>query len=235
MVMLLVSAGVAGQTGRQRVLFVGNSLTMANGLTAMVEELARTAGDAALETRMIAQPGVSLEDHWNQGDAQRALANGRWTTIVLQQGPSSRADSQQALREYVVRFDLEARRHGTRVGVYMVWPPRSGPGTFAQVHDSYARAARDVKGILLPAGDAFREALRLQPDMALFDTDGFHPSALGSFLAAVVIHQRLSERPEPFVPLVLESRTQAFPKVAITPAERDTIRVAASHAAAAGR
>jgi hypothetical protein len=99
----------------------------------------------------------------------------------------------------------------------MVWPPRSGPGTFAQVSQSYRSAAADVHGLLLPAGDAFRVALEKDPSTPLFDADGFHPSALGTYLAAVVIHQALSNRGEPFVPATLQSPDGRFPAIVLAP------------------
>jgi hypothetical protein len=47
---------------------------------------------------------------------------------------------------------------------------------------------------LLPAGAAWREAWRLDPSLALYSDDGFHPSPLGSYLAALAIWRGLSEQ-----------------------------------------
>jgi hypothetical protein len=226
---------LAAQQPALKVLFIGNSLTAANGLAAMVEELARAAGGPEIEISTIARGGFSLEDHWSEGDARRALAAGKWWMIVLQQGPSSQPDSQRLLREYVARFDREAKQHTVKVGVYMVWPPRSGPGTFEQVRASYARAALEVDGLLLPVGDAFQAALTHDSRLPLLGADGFHPTPLGTLLAAVVIHQQLSGRPEPFVPLALESRSRAFERIEITAPVRDTLRAAAARAIAGTR
>jgi hypothetical protein len=75
------------------VLFIGNSLTAANDLPAMIEAVAAQAG-VSVTTRTIAFPDFSLEDHWNDGRAVRAIREGNWTLIVLQQGPSSPPESQ---------------------------------------------------------------------------------------------------------------------------------------------
>src|SRR5687768_11449553 len=61
--------------GAPRVLFVGNSLTEGNHLPAMVAALARASGQP-LEVEAVTRGGFSLEDHWNQGDARRAVARG---------------------------------------------------------------------------------------------------------------------------------------------------------------
>jgi hypothetical protein len=224
--LLLAVAGAGPQRG-QRVLLIGNSLTLANGLGSMIEALARAAGNPPIETRTVAIGGYSLEDHWTQGDARRALRDGGWSTVVLQQGPSSLPESRDLLREYVGRFDAEARRAGARVALFMVWPPRSGPGTYAQVSQSYRSAAADVHGLLLPAGDAFRAALEKDPGAPLFDADGFHPSPLGTYLAAIVIYQALSNRAEPFVPATLESPERRFPPIVLAPGAVSLLRSAA--------
>src|SRR2546423_78627 len=71
------------------VLFIGNSLTYVNNLPAILEAIADSAGEPLLETRMVAKPDYSLEDHWKDGDARAAIAKGGWGVVVLQQGPSS--------------------------------------------------------------------------------------------------------------------------------------------------
>src|SRR5215213_597115 len=138
----------------QRVLFIGNSLTAANGLAGMVEALAREAGDPPIETRTVAVGGYSLEDHWQHGDARKILAAGRWTTVVLQQGPSTQSDSEVLLRDYVRRFDRAARQAGAATAVFMAWPARAGPGTFSDSSRSYRHANDDIHGLLLPVGAA---------------------------------------------------------------------------------
>src|SRR5882762_9784194 len=56
-----------------RVLFIGNSLTATNDVPALVEAIAKVNG-GQIVTRTIAYPNYSLEDHWQKGDAKRAIA-----------------------------------------------------------------------------------------------------------------------------------------------------------------
>jgi hypothetical protein len=74
----------------------------------------------------------------------------------------------------------------------MVWPSRARPGDFAGVSASYVAAAKAVSGVLLPAGDAWREAWKLDPTLPLYSPDGLHPSPTGTYLAALVIYQQLA-------------------------------------------
>jgi hypothetical protein len=108
------------------VLFIGNSLTAANDLPAMIEAVAAQAG-VSVTTRTIAFPDFSLEDHWNDGCAVRAIREGNWTLIVLQQGLSSPPESQTPLREHTERFAQEARQKGAQVALYSVCRNPSTP------------------------------------------------------------------------------------------------------------
>jgi hypothetical protein len=49
---------------------------------------------------------------------------------------------------------------------------------------SYETAAKEIGGLFLPAGEAWRVAWKRDPDLHFYGPDGFHPSPLGSLLAA---------------------------------------------------
>ena len=193
----------ADQADRQRVLFIGNSLTAANDLPGMVRALSDALGGQAIDTATVAAGNFSLEDHWRDGAARRAIAQGGWTTVVLQQGPSALPESRQLLRAFTQRFAADIRRAGAQVALYMVWPSRDRRFDAAASSASYAAAARDVDGLLLRAGDAWYEAWRIDPSAPLYGPDGFHPSREGSYLAAIVIYEGLTGRSVAEVPRAL--------------------------------
>ena len=160
----------------------------------MVETLSRQSGGTPISTASVVFGDFSLEDHWNQGTAQRRIAEGGWSIVVLQQGPSSLPESQVALREWTARFDAIIRRTGSRTALYMVWPESTRRDAFDAVSESHARAAEDVKGMLFPVGEAWRGAWRRDPDVPLYGPDGFHPTPTATYLAALVIYQQISGR-----------------------------------------
>jgi hypothetical protein len=208
----LLLAGVPPQSSL-RVLFIGNSLTAANDLPGMVRAIAETAGSPRIVTSAVTRPGFSLEDHWHAGEARAAIARRTWDVVVLQQGPSALPESQVLLREYARRFDADIRRAGAATALYMVWPSKARFSDFDGVSASYRRAARDVDGLLLPAGDAWRAAWRRDPDLALYDSDRFHPSRLGTWLAALVVYESLSGRSVVKLPSSLRG-TELTPELA---------------------
>ena len=192
------------EPGDPRVLFIGNSLTEANGLPAMVEALSRQDGGTPFSTASVVFGGFSLEDHWNQGTARRRIAEGGWSIVVLQQGPSSLPESQANLREWTARFDAIIRASGARTALYMVWPESDRRDAFDAVSRSYARAAEDVSGMLLPVGEAWRGAWRRDPEVPLYGPDGFHPTTTATYLAALVIYQQISGRSPVGLPSLTE-------------------------------
>lgn len=181
--------GAQPASSPSRILFIGNSLTYSNDLPLMVSELARAAGRNAV-CESVSKPDYSLEDHWNERDARQAIARG-WDVVVLQQGPSALTESRVLLVDYVKRFDAEIRKTGARTALYMVWPSRTRRGDFPGVSQSYSAAAKAVGGLLLPAGDAWRAAWSIDPELALYGPDGLHPTTMGTYLASLVIYRQI--------------------------------------------
>ena len=175
------------------MLFIGNSLTAVNDLPAIVQALADSAGER-LQVASVLGSGTSLEDLWNAGDAPRTVDRGGWTVVVLQQGPSSLAESRRHLIEWTERYDARIGAAGGRTALYSVWPARERFGDFDRVSESYRIAARAVNGLLFPAGETWRAAWRRDPDAPLYGDDQFHPSAAGSYAAALTIFAVLFER-----------------------------------------
>ena len=176
-----------------RILMIGNSLTYANDLPARVERLLDVAGyEATVDS--VTYPNVSLGDQWDKAAARRAIAEGHYDVVVLQQGPSAAPDSRMLLKKDAGRFADVIRKSGARPALYMVWPSHARPQDWEGVDASYAQAAQACRCMLLPAGRAWRMLLE-KGDSPLFGEDGFHPSAAGSDLAAIVIAAGISGKP----------------------------------------
>ena len=179
------------QTDQIRVLFIGNSLTYFNDLPSFVQAFAQSRVQKPLAFKGVTFPDFSLEDHWNQGDARKAIAQGGWDVIVLQQGPSASNEGRAVLLEYSRRFAQEIRKIGGRPALYMVWPSASRMQDFNGVIESYKRAAEEIEGLLFPVGEAWLKAWKRDPKLGLYSSDGLHPTVAGTYLAASVIYEYL--------------------------------------------
>jgi len=208
--------------GELSVLFVGNSLTYTNGLPVMLERLMDEHGTPTY-VESVSFPNYGLPDHWTEGTALARIAAGGWDVVILQQGPSA-TEGRPYLLDFSEAFAEPIRAVGARPALYMVWPARSRSFDFDGVSDSYRTAAELVDGLLFPAGEAWLAAWREQPTLALYGSDGFHPSLLGTYLAAVVMYQQLSGRD----PLDLPSSIpDAGSDIAIDPVTMDLLHQAA--------
>ena len=214
-----------------RVLFVGNSLTHTNDLPAVVATLARGLG-TEIEYETIAPGGMSLEDHWNAGQVPAEIASGRWDAVVMQQGPSALPESQVNLREWAERLAALAREHGTRPALLTVWPEGYRVNALGDVIVSYANAAKAARAELYPAGVAWQSAWSRSPKLPLYGPDGFHPSTLGTYLAALVVYAGLTGQQPPAVAFSVDR--PGF-KLTVSAARARLLRTAAVDALAAAR
>jgi hypothetical protein len=176
-----------------QVLFIGNSLTYTNDLPGMLAAMIDSAGaePTFFESRTL--PNFGLEDHWQTG-AREAIASRAWDIVVLQQGPSA-TEGRPSLLEFSARFNDDVRKGGGRVALYMVWPAAVRDFDFDGVSESYRLAAEQVDGLLFPAGEAWRAAWRIDSTLTLYGDDGFHPSILGTYVAALVMFEQLTGLP----------------------------------------
>ena len=178
-------------SGELNVLFIGNSLTTFNELPTLVSDLLEAGGVEQVIVRDLSISGTGLEDHWTWGLARSVIAEGGWDVVVLQQGPSA-TEGRPSLLDYSQRFAEEIRAADGVPALYMVWPSASRFFDFDGVVDSYTTAAELAQGLLFPVGEAWRLAWAMDANLPLYGPDRFHPSFLGTYLAALVMYEQLS-------------------------------------------
>lgn len=184
--------GANGQPDSLRIFFIGNSLTYTNDLPGMLQKLLEQA-DINAVVESAALPNYGLQDHWANPDTVQRIADGNWDVVVLQQGPSA-TEGRPSLLEYSKMFNDFITQAGSRTALYMVWPWESRSFDFDGVSESYRMAAEQVDGLLFPAGEAWRAAWRKDPNLGLYGPDDFHPSELGTYLAALVMYEQLAKK-----------------------------------------
>jgi hypothetical protein len=177
-----------------RVLFLGNSLTYTNDLPGTVAAIGLAAGDT-IRVQAVVAPNVALIDHvTGKTNAVEAIEAAHWDYVVLQQGPTSLPIYRDTLVLATKWLQPYIRAAGGRSAQLMVWPSATQRATFDEVRRSAQLASRAVGGVFLPAGEAWRAAWSAGPRIALYGPDGFHPSALGTYLTALVVYEGLTGR-----------------------------------------
>ena len=222
---------LAPREGRP-ILFVGNSLTYYNDLPLIVEALADSvpglAANQRLSTAMAAYPDFALYDHWADGHAVRAIDGSKWNIVILQQGSSALDESRVLLRDWTKKFDEKIKAAGARTAMYAVWPNAARQFDFDRVNESYTLAATDVGGMLFPVGEAWRAAWRRDANLALYSSDGLHPTVAGSYVGGLVITSMLLDRTPIGMPARLRLRSGSV--ITIPAAQATILQQAAAEA-----
>jgi len=208
------------------ILFIGNSLTYANDLPEMLKRMLILAGVEVGHIESQSLPNYGLPDHWQRGETRAQMRRIGWDITILQQGPSA-TEGRPYLLDYAPLFSDQMAKVGSKTALYMVWPARNRFFDFPGVSDSYRTAAINIKGLLYPAGEAWLEAWTQAPNLALYGGDGFHPSTLGTYLAALTMFEQLSG-------LSLESLPNTIPAssgdILLSPDVARILKTAASEA-----
>ena len=182
-----------------RVLFVGNSLTYVNDLPTTFSELARSGGHK-VEVAMVAAGGAALSDFVSSSELSETLAASQWDYVVLQeqsQLPSVeywRVNDMYPAARILVRqvrendaqpvfFETWARRNGF---------PENGMPDFEsmqyEIDMGYQRIGNELNVPIAHVGMTWFRALQSNPDLRLWQSDGNHPSEIGTYLAACVFY-----------------------------------------------
>lgn len=178
------------RAGAKKILFVGNSLTYYNDLPGRVAAIGASKGNL-VEREVIAYPNYALEDHWNEGCLQAMITSGHYDFVVVQQGPSSQTAGAISLLEYGKLIQALCKQNDTKLAFFMVWPARVNYHTFSGVIANYTAAADATGAILCPAGYAWKRHIDSTGDWSYYGVDEFHPSEIGSEVAAEIIYKSL--------------------------------------------
>ena len=182
-----------------RVLFVGNSYTSVNDLPAMFAKLAASGGHP-VETGIAAENGWSLADHAGSSVTATALASKKWNTVVLQeqsQIPSVNQLRQEQMYPAARRLVTEVRSAGAQPMFFLTWARRDGwpenglvdySSMQSAINDGYLAIAEEQHAAVAPVGYAWQTLLGQEASPGLWQDDGSHPTAKGTYLAACVFY-----------------------------------------------
>jgi hypothetical protein len=168
-----------------KVLFIGNSFTARNNLPGLVAQLAEARGKS-LQHRLLSTGGASLRTHWNAGEALRAIEEGQYDCVVLQEQSTLPVKNANRMHENVRLFDEVIQAAGAQTVLYMTWARQDAPQSQQAIADAYAGIGRELAATVAPVGLAWQRVLRQHDRPALHDKDRSHPTLAGSYLAACV-------------------------------------------------
>lgn len=179
--------------GGHHVLFIGNSLTYTNDLPGTVAALATSVGDT-IRTASVALPNFAVIDHaLGLSKAVDVIKSQPWEFVILQQGPTTTAVNRDTLIIATKALDPIVKSAGGRTAQFMSWPQSNAVNLFPLVRATSQAAAGAVEGgLFIPAGEAWRVALERDATLPLYGADGYHPAPLGTYLAALIIYEKIT-------------------------------------------
>ena len=218
-VALLVFTGCSLSTepvapeGSTKVLFIGSSLVDSHDMPVTLRQLALSGGLPQCYCLSIAYQDYELDDHLANGDAVRALQSEEWDFVVLQQGPSAHAESRPRLLKGTDDWKKLIDARGAQTILFLPWPARDSSFYFPAVIEAYRFVADSVGAILAPAGEAWLSAWALDPTLPFYGPNGYYPSEMGSYVAALVVFQRIYGRSPVGVQsaAIVNGRAQSWP------------------------
>lgn len=210
---VLAAQIVNAQQDPKQVLFLGNSYTFFNNLPQMFEDFSNAAGDTT-ETGFNTPGGFTLQGHTNNQMSLDMINQGNWDYVVLQeqsQIPSFPIGQVQTqCFPYATALDtlINNANPCAETVFYMTWGRENGDagncanwppvctyeGMDSLLYERYIQMAEDNEAIVSPVGAVWRYIRSNLSAINLYDNDGSHPSAAGSYAAAcafyAVIHRK---------------------------------------------
>jgi hypothetical protein len=177
-----------------RILFIGNSYTNRNDLPGMIARLSASADPPkAVETDRVIANGMALKHHWDKGLAGEALAQSGWDFVSLQEQSTLPFKNPARMHDSVEKLDEAIRKQNAKTVLYLTWARQDAPERQAEITEAFMSIGKKIGALVVPAGIAWQNALREQPDLPLYDPDKSHPTVEGSYLAACAFYSVLFE------------------------------------------
>ena len=182
-----------------RVLFIGNSYTSVNDLPSVFANLARSGGHR-VDAGKAAPDGARLADHASSSSTAAAITSAKWNVVVLQeqsQIPAVEQFRQAQMYPAARALVASVRQAGAQPMFFLTWAHRDGwtenglvdyRSMQSAIDDAYLAIAGEQHAAIAPVGYAWQALLAQEASPGLWQDDGSHPTAKGTYLAACVFY-----------------------------------------------
>ena len=177
-----------------RVLFLSNSYTYYQDLPKVLVNLAASSSGVKITAQFEAPPGATLKGHLKNKKTLDLIDMKSWDMVVLQE--QSRRPVVDPEKMYVAArvLDKRIKDKGARTVFFMTWARANDPCMLKGLAESYEHIADELGAIVVPVGKAWALARKDPNSPSLYDPDGSHPNAHGTYLAACTFYAVLTGR-----------------------------------------
>jgi len=197
---LTIATSLSAQT---QVLFIGNSYTGYNNLATMVENVAASAG-YSFSNSSLTPGGATLYQHSQNASTYNQMGSKNWDYVVIQAQsqepsfPNNQVATQtlpyadqlvDSIRSIVpcaqpTFFRTWGRENGDQWNCPYFPPLCTYEGMDSLLHLRYRMMADSNDAYLSPVGSVWKYIRDTDSTIALYTSDGSHPSLAGSYVAA---------------------------------------------------
>ena len=197
----------------RKVLFIGNSYIYTNDLPNMIKTLASDCGDT-LEYSQSTPGGCTFQNHLSNSTTMGYINAGGWDHVVLQEQsqlpsfPYSQVQNECFPYAEQLCQTIRGTTPQATVAFFMTWGRRDGDasncanypplctyeGMDSLLCARYTEMAEHNHAALSPVGRVWNHLRNEHPEIELYSSDGSHPSAVGSYAAAVTFYTILFQR-----------------------------------------
>ena len=173
------------------VLFIGNSYTYFWNLPQNVAAMSAENSKTLLKTKQSTAGGATLGQHW-RGEkdlkTREILQKEKFDAVIIQDHSMRSIKHPDSLSLFGKKFGDLIKENGAQAFVYMTWSREWNPFMQETITKEYIKLAQTINARVVPVGLAWEKARQLRPTINLYDADGSHPSALGTYLTACVFY-----------------------------------------------
>jgi len=181
--MLWAGAPIHGEQAPHRIYFLGNSHTSSNDVPGLVRSLL-VSGGFKVETEMAT--GGHLDDIEKNTGVKERIERGKWTHVVLQGAMISSSHKYEYSQAGGIALAARVKKAGAKALLFAEWP-RKGWDESDYIYKHYGMIQKEAGGEILPVCFAWDAALKAQPKLELWASDGNHSNLAGAYLAACTI------------------------------------------------
>lgn len=188
----------------ERVLMIGNSYTFFNDLPKALMALSQRT-KCPMEVDSYTVGAMSLHGFLNtpqHAKARKMLESGEYDWVILQDQSQTPAYKPSETLNSVRRWAALAKKHDTKVLLFLTWAHATQEGGSIKLRDdmqqktsaTYCQAAIENGVRVAPVGEAWARWYRKSSNKPLHGKDCSHPNAMGTYLAACVLHGAISRK-----------------------------------------
>lgn len=179
------------------VLFIGNSYTYYNSLWDVFQQLSGDAG-YSFSVDQVTSGGYYLDQFTDLKDPygkllETKLAQAKYDYAFLQEQSRSPIMSYDRFEAGAAALCEKLAANGARAVLYETWGRKTGADGLIGTNESmsralaeaYERLGRELGLPVSPVGRVFYEIYTKHPKIELYNEDGSHPSAVGTYVAAL--------------------------------------------------